>query len=111
LVEKHNSKLIIACLDESSKYYGFFCENKFSWCMTGVSRSEQKPEGGYRWTLHPFDGHPTSEANDRYAESVHAAIEEELLGTHAEPGPGTYPKDSRPVEGQKWAQDSLYPLF
>lgn len=85
LCEKNNSKFLIACLDYSEPYYEFFMKHGFSWCITGVNRSELTDDVRSRWTLYPFDGHPNQEANKRYAKVIGDAIERVLAGKHVSP--------------------------
>jgi hypothetical protein len=80
LCEKNNAKLLIACLEDSQKYYEFFTENGFSWCTTGVDRKEVDANGKAKWTLEPFDNHPNKKANKLFAKVLCEAIEKLIAG-------------------------------
>lgn len=107
LCEKHNAKLIVACIDDSKMYYDFLNENGFGWCVTGVDTTELKEDGTFRWILYPFDNHPNREANQKYAEVISGAIEKVLAGKHVAPGQEllqrSFEKEDRGVY--------VYPLF
>lgn len=86
LCDKHGAKLVVACIDESKMYYDFLSESGFNWCVTGVDTKELKEDGTFRWILHPFDNHPSREANQKYAQVIGSAIESVLRGRHFSPG-------------------------
>ena len=71
---KNSTKLLIACIDESSEYYNFLDKNNFDWCITGVNTNETNEKGVFKWISFPFDNHPNELAHKKYAKSIEEAI-------------------------------------
>jgi hypothetical protein len=72
--QKNSTKLLIACIDESSEYYNFLDKNNFDWCITGVNTTETNEKGVFKWISFPFDNHPNELAHKKYAKSIEEAI-------------------------------------
>jgi hypothetical protein len=80
LCERNGAALLIACIDNSESYYGFFDQHGFSWCITGVSSRDLD-----KWTMYPYDGHPNAVAHERNADVISSALENVLSKKHAVP--------------------------
>lgn len=85
--KENNAKLLVACVDYSEPYYDFFVNNGFLWCITGVNRHARNEDGSPKWTLFPFDNHPTKETNRVYASVIGEALENLLDKKYVTPDP------------------------
>jgi hypothetical protein len=102
----NQTKLLVACLHESTKYYGFFQRHAFNWCIAGLDLSETDAPP-VKHQLFPYDSHPNAMAHKRYAELISDLLSDFIQGKPIRPRESVYREGNESSRGDL----NIYPLF
>ena len=74
LCKKHDSQLLVACVDSSARTHDFLHRNSFNWTREPFTRKDTLANGMPAYTRSPLEGHPTPAAHKILAEHIDMAL-------------------------------------
>lgn len=107
LCRNNGTVFLVQYLTSDPRYRSFLSSTGVNWAAGPVDLDACTPDGGYRYRLYPFDGHPNAAASSCYADALEPAVRE-ILDT----GEYTRKSGTQPLgDEDESTASAIYPVF